>query len=66
MKKILYVAAVICMIYSFITPTSTQAYNWGMKKGRDGNPAEAGQKFDEMLPKYEALYLGDTSKKIFI
>lgn len=51
------------MICSLIAPTSTFAYSWGMMKGKNGNPAQAGQKFDEMLPKYEALYLGDTSKK---
>ena len=44
-------------------PAYADAYNWGMMKGKNGNPAQAGQKFDEMLPKFEALYLGDTSKK---
>ena len=34
-----------------------------MMKGKNGNPAQAGKKFDEMLPEFEALYLGDTSKK---
>lgn len=63
MKKILFVAAIIYLICSLAIPAYAHAYNWGMKKGRDGNPAQAGQQFDEMLPKYEALYLGDTSKK---
>ena len=49
MKKILYVTAIICMIGSLITPDYAYAYNWGMMKGRNGNPAQAGQKFDDML-----------------
>lgn len=63
MKKILFVTVIICMICSLTAPVSTQAYNWGMMKGKNGNPAQAGKKFDEMLPKFEAFYLGDTSKK---
>lgn len=63
MKKILSVTVLICMIWSFTAPAATHAYNWGMSKGKNGQPAQAGQKFDEMLPKFGALYLGDTSKK---
>ena len=62
MRKILYIV-MIYMIYSVTAPMYVDAYNWGMTKGKNGNPAQAGKKFDEMLPEYEALYLGDTSKK---
>ena len=62
MRKWLYVV-MIYIICSVIAPAYADAYNWGMTKGKNGNPAQAGKKFDEMLPKYEALYLGDTSKK---
>ena len=62
MKKILYIV-IIYMIWALTAPAYADAYNWGMMKGKNGNPAQAGQKFDEMLPKFEALYLGDTSKK---
>lgn len=63
MKKTIWLTLILCMIWSFTVPVYTQAYGWGMTKGRNGKPADAGQKFNEMLPKFEALYLGDTSKK---
>ena len=62
MRKMLYII-IIYMIGFLTIPAYAEAYNWGMSKGKNGQPAQAGQKFDEMLPKYEALYLGDTSKK---
>ena len=62
MRKMLYIM-IIYMIGFLTIPAYADAYNWGMSKGKNGNPAQAGQKFDEMLPKFEALYLGDTTKK---
>ena len=62
MRKMLYII-IIYMIGFLIIPDNAEAYNWGMSKGKNGNPAQAGKKFDEMLPKFEALYLGDTTKK---
>ncbi|WP_409304373.1 delta-lactam-biosynthetic de-N-acetylase [Peribacillus sp. SCS-155] len=38
-------------------------YNWGFKRGQNGQPAEAGAELDNMLKKYDAIYKGDTTKK---
>ncbi|MFJ8258714.1 delta-lactam-biosynthetic de-N-acetylase [Peribacillus asahii] len=63
MKKLICLLTIWSVLWALATPAFAESYNWGMKKGSNGKPAEAGQKFDEMLPKYEAIYLGDTSKK---
>lgn len=63
MKKFGFFFAIIALLVSFTTPASAESYNWGIVKGKNGQPGQAGPKFDAMLPKFDAVYLGDTSKK---
>ena len=42
MRKILYIV-MIYMIYSVTAPMYVDAYNWEITKGRNGNPAQAGE-----------------------
>jgi peptidoglycan-N-acetylmuramic acid deacetylase len=45
-----------------------QGYNsslhWGFKKGRNGEPADAGEKLENLLERYGAYYKGDPKKKV--
>ena len=46
---------------------SVGKFCWGLKRGKDGNPPEVGQKESALLKKYNALYMGDpTDKKIYL
>jgi peptidoglycan-N-acetylmuramic acid deacetylase len=63
MKKTAFLSAFICFVWLLASPAFAESYNWGFNKGKNGNPADAGKKLNEMLPKYDAIYKGDTSKK---
>ncbi|MGE6377718.1 delta-lactam-biosynthetic de-N-acetylase [Peribacillus muralis] len=63
MKKKAILTVLVCLICSLGSPAFAQSYNWGFNKGKNEVPADAGKNFNEMLPKYEAIYKGDTSKK---
>lgn len=63
MKKMAMMSAILCLLWSLAGPAFAESYNWGFNKGKNGTPADAGKNFNEMLPKYEAIYKGDTSKK---
>ncbi|WP_110926421.1 delta-lactam-biosynthetic de-N-acetylase [Bacillus massiliglaciei] len=66
MKKLSVLGLTFFFLLAFagnVSAQSNASYNWGFMKGKNGKPAEAGAEFDEMLPKYEAVYKGDTSKK---
>lgn len=43
--------------------TSNSPIHWGFKKGRDGQPAEAGTQLDTLIADYGSFYKGDTKKK---
>ncbi|MDO7485991.1 delta-lactam-biosynthetic de-N-acetylase [Peribacillus sp. NPDC096448] len=64
MKKMVILSAFICLMCSLASPAFAESYNWGFNKGKNGTPADAGKKFNEMLPEYEAIYKGDTKKKV--
>lgn len=40
--------------------------SWGFQKSKNHKPASAGTAYEHILAKYDAFYLGDTTKKIFI
>ena len=63
MKKTAIFSALFCLILSLTSPAFAESYGWGFNRGKNGAPADAGQNFNDMLPKYEAIYKGDTSKK---
>lgn len=42
---------------------SNAPVQWGFKKGKDEQPAEAGKELDELLDKYDAFYKGDPDTK---
>ncbi|MGG0718140.1 delta-lactam-biosynthetic de-N-acetylase [Robertmurraya massiliosenegalensis] len=42
---------------------SNAPVQWGFKKGKDEQPAEAGKELDELLDKYDAFYKGDSDTK---
>lgn len=66
MKKIIFLLTCIFFIHattSIAAPSST-SYNWGFKRGMNEQQADAGEKFNQMLPKYNAIYKGTPSKKV--
>lgn len=66
MKKISFLVICIFFVHASITlaaPSSTP-YNWGFKRGVNEQQADAGVKFNQILPKYNAIYKGDPNKKV--
>ncbi len=43
---------------------SNETIHWGFKKGSNGKQADAGERYDELLAKYDAFYKGSPNKKI--
>ncbi|MBM7693640.1 peptidoglycan-N-acetylmuramic acid deacetylase [Peribacillus deserti] len=65
-KYVLILTALVMWLacnYSASAFYSNARYNWGFSKGRDGRPAEAGKKMDDMLRRHGAVYKGDITKK---
>lgn len=67
-KKIVQLLTTVFLFFSctatFQAETApNKAYHWGMKKSRNHEPADAGELFKNILAKYGAVYLGDTTKK---
>jgi peptidoglycan-N-acetylmuramic acid deacetylase len=57
-------------IFLFITSTdvafaefSNSPINWGFKKGKNGQPADAGKQLEKIIEKHGAIYKGDPNKK---
>lgn len=42
---------------------SNSPLHWGFKKGRNGNPADAGKPLEHLIAKHGAVYKGDPTKK---
>jgi peptidoglycan-N-acetylmuramic acid deacetylase len=65
--KNLRLLPIVCGFFMLLSTTvlaeSNNPYGWGFNKGKNGMPAEAGQKLDDMIKKYDAVYKGDTMKK---
>jgi peptidoglycan-N-acetylmuramic acid deacetylase len=65
--KNLALLPIVCGFFMLLSTTvlaeSNIPYGWGFNKGKNGMPAEAGQKLDDMIKKYDAVYKGDTTKK---
>ena len=69
MRKLLHILT-ITVIALFVIPHLSQAdtystttLHWGFKKSQNHEPPDAGQKYNELLKKHDAFYLGDTTKK---
>lgn len=69
MRKLLNILT-ITVVALFVIPHLSQAdtysittLHWGFKKSQNHEPPDAGQKYNELLKKHDAFYLGDTSKK---
>lgn len=67
-KTVVHVITIIlfllcCSINTHAETVSNQPLHWGMKKSRNHEPADAGERFKNVLEKYGSFYLGDTAKK---
>ncbi|MGD7046090.1 delta-lactam-biosynthetic de-N-acetylase [Jeotgalibacillus proteolyticus] len=43
---------------------SAESLNWGFKRGQNGEQAEAGAQYNELLKKYDSVYRGTTKEKV--
>lgn len=65
MKKILGLIAILLIPISIVAiALPADEMHWGFKKTTDGKSIEMDTKTKELLEKYDAIYEGDTSKKI--
>jgi peptidoglycan-N-acetylmuramic acid deacetylase len=65
-KYIKYFVAAIVLLFSFTVEAnavSNSKIGWGFKKAENGEPAQAGKAYDELLQKYGAFYKADPNKK---
>ncbi|SFC85956.1 peptidoglycan-N-acetylmuramic acid deacetylase [Bacillus sp. OV322] len=64
MKKYILLIMLLTLLplHANAGPSNT-SYNWGFNKGKNGQPAEAGAMYDNMIKKYGAVYKGDSAKK---
>ncbi|MED4015518.1 delta-lactam-biosynthetic de-N-acetylase [Sutcliffiella cohnii] len=69
-KGMLGFLLISCLFLSTFLPniTAATAYSntsihWGFKRSQNHEPPDAGKQYNELLKKYGAKYLGDTSKK---
>ncbi|RAK19199.1 peptidoglycan-N-acetylmuramic acid deacetylase [Anoxybacillus vitaminiphilus] len=68
MKKIAAMLFLLLVFGSTIIPyqasaISNKAIHWGFKRSENHKPPSAGKELDDLLAKYDAFYLGNTSKK---
>jgi peptidoglycan-N-acetylmuramic acid deacetylase len=68
MKRLKQLTVVFLLFFLMATVVSAAQYSnkaihWGIKRAENGQPAEAGKEWDELLAKYGAFYKGDPSKK---
>ena len=63
MKKISILTLAICLCLPVIASAAADSYGWGFNKGKNGQPADAGPKFENMIKKSAAIYKGDPGKK---
>nr|WP_233549488.1 polysaccharide deacetylase family protein [Lysinibacillus yapensis] len=54
------------MIFSMVKPEVANAneYHWGFTKSKNGQPGDAGEKFESIIEKYGAFFTGDPEHKI--
>jgi peptidoglycan-N-acetylmuramic acid deacetylase len=66
LKKIAFFVALLVwagLSYHANSYIPNTPYHWGFNKGKNGMPADAGAKYEEILEKYDAVYKGDPNKK---
>ncbi|WP_445678162.1 delta-lactam-biosynthetic de-N-acetylase [Robertmurraya sp. FSL W8-0741] len=66
LKRGRYIGLLILLFFiatSAYASTSNTPIHWGFKKGKNEQPAEAGQELDALLDKYDAFYKGDSAEK---
>jgi peptidoglycan-N-acetylmuramic acid deacetylase len=68
MKRILCILSMLLLLIPNVTygygTVSNQPFHWGFKKASNEQPAEAGEKLDQLLEEYGAFYKGNPEKKI--
>ncbi|GIW49955.1 MAG: hypothetical protein KatS3mg080_0566 [Anoxybacillus sp.] len=58
---------IIFFLFFLCLPLSQgEAMSWGFKRSENHLPPSAGKQLDELLAKYDAFYLGDPDKKIYL
>lgn len=63
-SRVLYIMVILLFLQipsAFAAPNTP--IHWGMKKGANEQPAEAGKQLDDLLEKYNAFYKADVTKK---
>ena len=66
MKKIIMLALFCCLCLTAgpgASAVSNDSYGWGFNRGKNGQQADAGAKFETMIQKYGAIYKGNPAKK---
>lgn len=63
MHGILFLIVALLIASPVSASVSNSPIHWGFKKGKNEQPAEAGQELDRLLEKYDAFYKGDPNKK---
>jgi peptidoglycan-N-acetylmuramic acid deacetylase len=66
LKKLFILIGIIFLITSTdvaYADFSNAPINWGFKKGKNGQPADAGKPLEKIIEKHGAIYKGDASKK---
>ncbi|MCM3618670.1 delta-lactam-biosynthetic de-N-acetylase [Sutcliffiella horikoshii] len=64
--KIIMITAIALLLIPQLSQAgnySATTLHWGFKKSQNHQPPDAGQKYNELLKKHNAFYLGDKSKK---
>ncbi|TCL46784.1 peptidoglycan-N-acetylmuramic acid deacetylase [Thermolongibacillus altinsuensis] len=61
MRKMVY--SIVIFLFTFVCSHETYALSWGFKRSENHMPPSAGKELDELLAKYDAFYLGNTTKK---
>lgn len=53
----------ICTQPLWVFAYSNEAIHWGLKRSTNGQPPSAGKRYDQLLQKFDAFYLGNTNRK---
>ncbi len=68
MRKVMIMVVPVLFLVLFTAlnaaAVSNQPIHWGFTKGSNGKQAEAGERYDGILEKYEAFYKGSPDQKI--
>lgn len=63
-KKIILAVVFMLLFTQTSFAVSNQSIGWGFKRAHDGQPPDAGKKYQEILDKYGAVYRGPDDQKV--